>query len=262
MPFRLLLGLLSCLWLALTPAVAAESESAATPEPDDGGRVKLLVCHLEFPPYYYTNSLGEPDGFLLRKADAVLRAAGIEPVYQSMPAKRILELLGSRDPVCSIGWFKTPHREQFAKFSKPIYVNQALCALMLRQNAFMLDGKDSLAQILADESIVLGVLEGYSLGASVDDIIARARPGMRRVNGDYPQLVRMLAMERFTCILVSPEEVESLLQMARLDGDLFTCKGLADVPTGNTRHLIYSMGVPDRIVARIDEVLSAMGQSQ
>lgn len=261
MSFRFLLGLLSCLWLALTPAIGAESESVATSAPDDG-RFTLLVCHLEFPPYYYTNSRGKPDGFLLRKADAVLRAAGIEPVYQSMPAKRILELLHSSDPVCSIGWFKTPHREQFAKFSKPIYVNQPLCALMLRQNRFKLEGRDSLAQILADESIVLGALEGYSLGASVDGLIARVRPGMRRVNGDYLQLVRMLAMERFTCILVAPEEVESLLRMNRLDADLFTCKELADVPTGNTRHLVFSTGVPDRIVARIDEVLSFTDQSQ
>lgn len=260
MLLRLLPGLLACLWLAVAPAVAAESESAATSDSGDG-RVRLLVCHLEFPPYYYTNSLGEPDGFLLRKTDAVLRAAGVEPIYESMPAKRILELLRSNDPVCSIGWFKTPHREQFAKFSRPIYVNEPLCALMLRKNEFKLDGKDSLAQILADESIALGVLEGYSLGASVDNIIARARPGMRRVNGDYPQLVRMLAVERFTCILVAPEEVESLLRMNRLDQDIFACKGLSDVPAGNARHLMFSMGVPDRIVARIDEVLSIMHEN-
>ncbi|ADU63161.1 extracellular solute-binding protein family 3 [Pseudodesulfovibrio aespoeensis Aspo-2] len=254
MSFRLMLGLFLCLCLTLAPVADIGA--------GDGGQVRLLVCHLEFPPYYFTNSLGEPDGFLLRKTDAVLRAAGIEPVYQSMPAKRILELLHSKDPVCSIGWFKTPHRESFAKFSKPIYRNQPLCALALKENVFKLEGRDSLAQILADETIVLGVLEGYSLGADVDDLIARARPGMKRVNGDYPQLVRMLAMERFTCILVAPEEVESLLQMTRLDRDLFTCKGLVDVPTGNARHLMYSMGVPDRIVARIDELLAAMDENQ
>jgi polar amino acid transport system substrate-binding protein len=246
--FRLLILLFLC--LSLLPARDAAAEEA------DGRR--LLVCHLEFPPYYYTTTGGEPDGFLLRKADAILRLAGIRPVYQSMPAKRIMQLMHAEEPVCSIGWFRTPQREGFARFSKPIYRNEPLHALYLARNGAAFEGKTTLAEIVADKTIVLGLLEGYSLGAEVDEIIASGRPGMRRINGDYAQMVRMLAMERFTCILVAPEEVESLIRKNRLPEDIFASMPLADVPSGNERHLMFSLAVPDDVVARVDQAIEAV----
>jgi len=243
--FRLLV-LVLCLMAAPLPAWA-----------DDGGGT-LLVVHLEFPPYYYTTSTGQPEGFLLRKTANILRVAGIKPRFQSMPAKRILQLMRSEEPVCSIGWFRTPQREQYAQFSRPIYRNKPLEVLYLISNEGIWHNRHALADILADRSISLGVLEGYSLGTAVDEAIARTRPGMARVNGDYAQLVRMLAMERFDCILVAPEEKDSLIRVNGLPPDIFASRPLPDIPSGNERHLMFSRGVPADVVERINLAIEAV----
>jgi Bacterial extracellular solute-binding proteins, family 3. len=229
---------------------------------DNTVQMRLLVCYLEFPPYYYTNSAGEPDGFLLAKTDAILRRAGISPVYESMPAKRILRAMRTTDPVCSIGWFMTDERQDFARFSHEIYRNKPLEVLYLKENAARFQGRDTLAQLTADKSLLFGVLDGYSLGSVVDSIMAREAPSVHLVNGDYPQLVRMLAMNRFTCILVAPEEIESLVSKNRLPRDVFTAKVMSDIPSGNSRHLMFSRGVPDRVVARINAAIDGMGRGQ
>ncbi|MFH1914277.1 MAG: transporter substrate-binding domain-containing protein [Pseudomonadota bacterium] len=228
----------------------------SAPADEDGET--LLVVHLEFPPYYYTTSTGRPEGFLLRKTANILRLAGITPEFQSMPAKRILQAMHSDEPVCSIGWFRTPEREQFAKFSRPIYQNKPLEVLHLARNADLFREKLTLADILVDPAISMGALEGYSLGAAVDEAIAGARQGMGRVNGNYAQLVRMLAMERFLCILVAPEEKDSLIRVNGLHPEIFTSRPLPDIPLGNVRYLMFSRGMPDSVIARIDLVIETM----
>ncbi|MUM76069.1 transporter substrate-binding domain-containing protein [Pseudodesulfovibrio sp. F-1] len=240
--------------LALVLCLMAVPLSASANEDGD----TLLVVYLEFPPYYYTTSTGRPEGFLLRKTANILRVAGIKPRFQSMPAKRILQLMHSEEPVCSIGWFKTPQREQYAQFSRPIYQNKPLEVLYLINNNDIWDSTHTLAGILADHSISLGVLEGYSLGAPVDEAIARARPGMARVNGDYAQLVRMLAMERFDCILVAPEEKDSLIRVNGLPADIFGSRALPDIPSGNMRHLMFSRGVPASVIERVNQAIKAV----
>jgi polar amino acid transport system substrate-binding protein len=242
--------ILFCLSLMLVPVRDVRA--------DDAAQLRLLVCYLEFPPYYYTNNAGQPDGFLLGKADAILRGAGISPVYESMPAKRILRALRTNDPVCSIGWFMTEERRSFAKFSHEIYRNKPLEVLYLKENAARFQSRDTLEQLTTDKSLIFGLLEGYSLGPAVDDIIAQGKPSVHRVNGDYPQLVRMLAMNRFTCILVAPEEIESLVMKNRLPRDIFAAKTMSDIPSGNSRHLMFSQGVPDRVIARINAAIDAM----
>jgi polar amino acid transport system substrate-binding protein len=251
-PLFLLLPVFLCL------AMGSCSKAIA----QDAAAEQLVVCYLEFPPYYYTNSEGEPDGFLLRKTDAILRLAGIDPVYESMPAKRIMHVLRSGAPVCSIGWFKTAEREQFAVFSRAIYTNKPLRILYLKAAAHRFRDKDTLASIMADDSLVLGLLEGYSLGPAVDALIARLSPNMRRVNGNYPQLLRMLSLGRFSCILVAPEEIRSLAGTCRLSEALFEAKSLSDIPSGNSRHLMFGRAVPGLVVERIDNAIVAVDKAK
>ena len=225
-------------------------------------RVVLKVYYLEFPPYYYTDSEGQPGGFLLEKTAAVLDRAGIDAVYETMPAKRILQEMRSPEPICSIGWFKTPQRELFAKFSRAIYQNKPLKIMYLEKNASLFAEAQSLAQVLSDDSLVLGVLGGYSFGAEVDALIEKHGPPVQVVVGGYPQLVRMLAAERFTYMLVAPEEMDVLIERNGLVPGLFESKRLADIPVGNTRHLMFSRGVPSHLVDRVDQAIEHLDKDK
>ncbi len=236
------------LCLSLIPSFAFGAEEQVSP-------AVLKVYYLEFPPYYYTNNDRQPDGFLLKKTEAILQRAGIESEYDSVPAKRILQDMRKLEPTCSIGWFKTPQRERFAQFSKPIYQNKPLQILYLKQNESLFRDKTSLAQVMADETLVFGQLESYSLGPVVDHMIKKSSPETRLVVGGYPQLVRMLAAQRFSYLLAAPEGIDILIEKNRLVPELFVRQSMADIPAGNLRHLMFSRGVSDETIIRINRAI-------
>jgi len=221
-------------------------------------RKVLTVYYLEFPPYYFTNSRGEPDGFLFKKVDAVFHLADILPVYESMPAKRILQVMHGTEQVASLGWFKTPSRMHYAKFSNPIYENRPLEALSLSKNTRFFSGVTSLADLLNKEEMVLGRLDGYSYGFHVDSLIQENVSTVTNVVGSFGQLLRMLVAERFTYMLVAPEEKDVLVQQEQFSTDLFLSVSLDDIPMGNLRYVMFSLAVPDEVVTRFNMALETL----
>lgn len=243
--------LIVCFLLLLVAPSGVSAEDSGLPD-------SLRVTYLEFPPYYFTNLDGKPDGFLLKKTDKLLRAAGIEPVYESLTAKNVLMELKGLNPVCSIGWFKTPQREKFAQFSTPIYRNLPLHILYLKQNVRNFRGKQSLKDFLEDENLTIGLADGYSYGPAVDEMFAQSKPKTFVVTGEQPQLVRSLAAGEFDYMLAAPEEIRTLVEKNRLSAELFGSLKLADIPAGNERHLMFSRGVPGVVVERINKANSEL----
>src|SRR5690606_3099630 len=89
----------------------------------------LPVYYIEKPPYYHSIA-GEPTGFLLERTRAIFSDAQIPLRFEARPAKRILlEMEQNREPICSIGWFRTPQREAFALFSLAIYRDETMTVL-------------------------------------------------------------------------------------------------------------------------------------
>jgi len=244
------LTILLLLGLLFIPALNAEA---------DHETYELRVYYLEFPPYYYTNADKEPDGFLLKLADRIFHEAEVRPIWAPMPAKRILQELHSLTPVASVGWFKTPEREEFARFSLPIYQNKPMAILYLSRLESRFSGKEHLADVLKDKTLELGMLEGYSLGAIVDDSIRQEKPRTRKVVGEYPQLVGMLGMGRFDYIFIAPEEADRLVRESELDPGYFRSRELLGIPAGNLRYLMFSRGVPESVRARVNQAISHLG---
>lgn len=238
-----------CTVLFGVQSVIAETETESS---------SLRVLYLEFPPYYYTNSNGEPDGFLLKKADELFRHAGFEPEYVSASAKQILLEMHSIEPKYSIGWFKTPQREAFAKFSKPFYQNHPLHVLFLKEHAARFEGKETLRELVFDRTLTLGKVEGYSLGSAIDNLLKEGDAKTQIVVGGYPQVIRILAEDRFDYVLVAPEEIDVLIEKNHLSPAFFQSKELADIPAGNTRHLMFSRGVPDDVLNRLNHSIETL----
>ncbi|EPR43914.1 ABC-type transporter, periplasmic subunit family 3 [Desulfovibrio sp. X2] len=216
----------------------------------------LRVLYMERPPFYRTE--GErAGGLLVDITRSVLEEAGITPEFESMPSKRILEeLQHPGKAVCSVGWFKTAQREAWAKFSLPIYRNRPLVALVRRSDLPLFQDRHSLASLFADKKLILGRLEGFSFGESVDALLDEGSPAVYSLAGTQRQLVRMLAAGRIDYMLVSPEEVATLLADAGLAPSRFSVLGLRDAPSGNLRYLMCSKAVPDAELRRINDVLA------
>ncbi|QGY41633.1 transporter substrate-binding domain-containing protein [Pseudodesulfovibrio cashew] len=247
--FPCIVGLvcLSCVLFLSQPSVGSDAE-----ERDQG---VLSVLYLEFPPYYFTNPHGQADGILLNLARDIFREAGIGTRYASMPAKRVLENFrkaGDSDRFASVGWFKTPERMGFARFSRPIYQNRPLVILFLEKHRALFEKYETFEQLTADGTLTLGLLDGYSYHTALDTMIRRSSTRKRVVVGEFPQLVRMLAAERFFYIIVAPEEVDRLIEASGLPKGRFMSKAMRDIPTGNKRYVMFSKGVPDSLIERVN----------
>ena len=217
----------------------------------------IRVYYMERPPYYVTND-GQATGLLNAIARAVFDDARVAYQFSVLPPKRILEEIARPEArVCSVGWFSSPERETYARFSRPIYRNLPMLPLVRSDLAASLRGR-SLRDILADQGLVLGVLDGFSYGFELDGLIGSLATGRYSFAGTQNQLVRMLAAGRIDYILISPEEVAHLLADAGLqDGQLVLVEATHAL-AGNVRHLMCSRGVGDDVMKRLDTSITRL----
>ena len=192
---------------------------------------------------------------MLFRSDELFRHAGIAPNYISVPAKQILMEMHGLNPICSIGWFRTPGREKYAKFSRIFYQNRPLQALFIKDNKAYFYGKDALRELIDDRTLILGKLEGYSFGPVVDHLLKEEDAKTRIVVGGHPQLIRLLAEGRFSYVLVAPEEIDTLIEKNHFSPAFFYRKELVDIPAGNTRYLMFSRGMADEVIVRLNQAI-------
>jgi len=103
---------LSTLGLAVVLAV---STTAFAAEP-------LQLLFQDRPPYYTSNTDGTKGGLVSGPVEKALTRAGIPFTWVHSSGKGQIETVRrGGEVVCTPGWFKKPEREEFAKFSDPVY---------------------------------------------------------------------------------------------------------------------------------------------
>jgi len=217
----------------------------------------LDVLYFDYPPYYLTLPDGEAGGFLVERARAVFKQAGVTPRFLFVPPKRILAEIQSGRPVASLGWFKTPEREVYARFSHPFYINRPYEIMFLRERDERFRGCSSFAQMMESGRFTLGRVEGFSDGQYVDAVVSKFAERVVLVAVDSVRLLRMLDAGRFDFMLVPPEEVDALLLAAGMTRERFEFKTLEDIPQGNVRHIMYSKSVAEGLIRRIDDAIAS-----
>lgn len=231
---------------------------AFVPSARAGAQEALVVYYFERPPYYYTHD-GHPAGFLLKRAERIFRAADVPVRFESIPPKRIMHRLRSADPCCSVGWFRTPQRETFAKFTRPIHQDKVLVALFRHDVADRVYRHFDVESLLRDRSLVMGAVDGFSYGRVVDDLVRRHSPNMELVTAGQRQMVAMMSQGRFDYMFMAPEEADVLLSESSPKLGPLLLHILAGVPLGNTRHIMCSSTVSDETVERLDRAVQALG---
>ncbi|SFJ46762.1 amino acid ABC transporter substrate-binding protein, PAAT family [Desulfomicrobium apsheronum] len=215
----------------------------------------LDIYYFEYPPYYHQLANGQASGIIVDLARQVFAAAGVEPKFSFVPAKRILHEIQSGRPAASLGWFKTAEREQFAHFSLPIYVNRPVGVFFLRENEQRFRPYDTLEGLLQNGSFFFGRVQGFSEGALLDEMISKYQDKTVQVAADTIRLLKMLESRRFDFMLIPPEEVDVLLQAAQTSKDKFKLRAMNDIPQGNLRYIIYSKAVDPDLIRRIDQAI-------
>ncbi|MBU1342240.1 MAG: transporter substrate-binding domain-containing protein [Proteobacteria bacterium] len=218
----------------------------------------LTVLYFKRPPYYDTvNNL--PDGFLVELTRRIFEKADIAPTFIEVPPSRIMHYI--KDPnkkVCSIGWFKNKEREEFAKFSEPIYQNKPLVVLTTRSKQHLLEQHATIKDVFSDRSLILAAIDSFSYGAIMDKWINNYAPNVHEISSDQSLLPRLIISNRASYMLVAPEEISMMLQQATLDETLFVSITKPDIPAGNKRYLIFSKRVENSLIEDINTAIQSL----
>lgn len=185
-----------------------------------------------------------------------------EHLEATMP--RILQLMQEGAKVCYAGFFRTPEREAFVKFSFPNLINYMGVLVVKKENRSLLF-KDketiSLIDLLGDARFRLGLTKGRSYGKIIDDIIKakgdRDKILYRSGQDSLEGLLEMLAANRIDYTIGFPWEFPYVAkQMGRQDrfGAVYIQEGK------ETRWIKNYLGCPknewgEKLIQKINRIL-------
>ena len=215
----------------------------------------LEVLYFEYPPYYHALPDGRAAGLIVDLAGKAFDKAGVQAEFRFVPVKRILQDMQLGRPVASLGWFKTPEREEFARFSRPIYINRPVVVFFLREKEELFRPYDTLEALLESGKFFMGRVAGLSDGPQLDAMLAKYPDRIVHVTADSVRLVKMLQTGRFDFFLLPPEEIDVLLRESQVSPQDFSLKAMSDIPQGNSRHIIYSKTVDEALIRKVDQAI-------
>jgi uncharacterized protein (TIGR02285 family) len=206
------------------------------------------------PPYLMVGPNGTVSGIAVRPTVEAFRKAGIPVYWKEVPAVRqTVRLKSNQERVCSVGWYKTPERQQFAKFSQPVSVDSQWGALAGPQLTVPRD--ITVRALLADPRVTVLLKAGFVYGDYLDHEIAIMRAQRQETHADMPQVLRMIEVGRAQITFAPIEEIQYYLghySNSETESKIVTFRGM---PQGYARHLMCSKRVEDDLIARFNAAL-------
>lgn len=233
------------------PGVVAERSAAPAADPPLEFPIIKILYYIR-PPYYLEDPAGGIRGLVVDPLLKALALAKWPTRWEVLPAQRQLERIQANGGVyCALGWFQTPERETFARFSDEIFRDSPLVALARADIAGLEEDMD-LGQLMADPALTLLVKHGFSYGAHADGLMADLHP-RRFVSGeDNAGLLRLALEGRGDYLLIAPEEVEHLFATGEYNRAAFRIIHLRDAPSGNSRRLMCTQQTPEAFLQRVN----------
>lgn len=214
----------------------------------------LTVFYNVRPPYLVQTESGAPTGLTGTPAQQAFQRAGIAVHWRVLPTNRQIVMIrenGGR--YCAIGWFQTPERDSFAKFTKALYRDQSWMVLV--HAGLPLEAADSLAGVLARPGLRVMVKDKYSYGPAIDELLVRHKPAMAVSTGTTAQMLQSLGAQSVDLIFVSEEEGRYLMANSISRSGNLRLLRLADMPSGETRHIMCSRAVPDALIDQLNRAI-------
>lgn len=213
----------------------------------------LALMYYDRPPYMIDDGDGKVEGLTAAASLQAVNEAKLDYGWHKFAAKRILELVRENAILgCGVGWFKTPERERFAKFSRPVYRDKPQLAVAPKK--FMLPAETPLTKLLSNPATRILVKEGFSYGA-LDPLLDKYKPTVITTSGEVVQLVQMIKANRADITFLPEEEALYLLEQAGFRAADFNLIKFPDMPAGETRHFMCSKKVPDSVMQKLNDAI-------
>lgn len=207
------------------------------------------------PPYQLRQGDGV-EGLTAAPAALAFKNAAIPFVWQESTMSRQMHMLRDNQvAMCAVGWFKNSERLGYAKFTRPIYRDRSVVALVRGEFAG-LAGR-SLDEALATPGLRVLVRGKYTYGDTIDKALKRVKP--LTIASPHPHLLlaEQLTRKRADLIFAAEEEAEVMLAHTTASGGDLQIVRFAQVVPGEQRHIVCTRQVPDETIARLNSAIGA-----
>ena len=231
----------------LLPSTVGHAQSDRAGEP-------LAILYAERPPFNIAQPDGSVSGLVGAPAANALRAAGIAFTWEALPTNRSLyEVQANHRRVCGLGWYLTPERAQFARFSDPVSQDGPLVAVLGRSytgphpasfQALLNDGQPNFL-------LKAGAL--YTSGSTplIDDTKIR----VRWTSAGWPDIVQDVAEQHYDGTLLLEEEARYYIDNSVYKPGDLTMLRFPELPRGELRRLMCSKMVGEDTIRAINAAL-------
>ena len=207
------------------------------------------------PPYLVRQGDGVEGPTAVRAALAFKNAA-IPFVWQESTMSRQMHMLRENQvEMCAVGWFKNSERLSYAKFTRPIYRDRNIVALVRAEFAGI--AGRSLDEALATPGLRVLVRGKYTYGEAIDKALKRVKP--LTISSPHPHLLlaEQLTRQRADLIFAAEEEAEVMLAHTTAMGGSLQIVRFAEPVPGEQRHIVCTRQVPDETIARLNSAIGA-----
>jgi polar amino acid transport system substrate-binding protein len=213
----------------------------------------IVLQHDERPPFLKTEPDGSVSGTAATPAVQAFKKAGIPYAWQYMSAARQLAMIKSGARVCSVGWYKTPERERFAKFSKAISQDSPMIGLA--NIHFNAPENSNIDQILADENINILIKESIVYGPFLDTKFAQMKARRIPTSNEFGPMIRLIHLGRAQLTFIPIEEANYYIATMGYSAKDFNVIHFAEMPAGEKRYIMCSKSVEDAVIDKLNAAL-------
>ena len=155
--------------------------------------------------------------------------------------------------VCAAGWFKTQEREEYARFTKPVYQDQPLVVVGRSDNGRL--RASTFEDLILQPKLKMLARIDFSFGSDVDGMIEDSGLTVRLSAAGAKENLERIVRGYADFLLISPEELSVTLDQV-FDSRELAQTSFPDIPFGNTRHIICSMSVSEDQIRLLDEAIA------
>ncbi|HTD03150.1 substrate-binding periplasmic protein [Undibacterium sp.] len=215
---------------------------------------ELAVYFEDRAPFSSMDAEGQVAGLVATPAENAFRLAGVPHDWVMVPYKRqLMQLQQNAEPACGIGFFKTPERERLAKFTSAVYRDGQ--TVILANQGFHPKEKSKLAEVMVTRDVRVLRKDASTYGPFIDDAMDKARPKVVSTTAELKNMALMIAAGRADFMLITREEAQQLIDASGDAGKRLHIIQVADMPLGQTRHIMCSSQVPDAVIERLNKAI-------
>ncbi|MFZ6726145.1 hypothetical protein ACO0K2_11690 [Undibacterium sp. MH2W] len=216
---------------------------------------KLKLQIIELPPYIIVKSATEVGGTVVEPTLKALHSAGIDFEWEVIPANRqIAQIKNNQEKICSVGWYKTPERELFAKYSKPILIDSKFIAFA--NIDFNSVQGETLDDILSDPKTQVLIKSSLASGNFLDEKFKNMKATAVITSAEIASVFKMIQAGRAHITFVPADMLKYYQDVGIIQGKNYKVLTFDEMPAGRERYLMCSKLVDDQTIKKFNKALN------